>query len=694
MREKSGECQYKQVRGCKCRQFKAQTMAEAGPPLRLSSIPPRASLLFHPFANPARSMLGCRHPRNNPATTAIVKKPPARKSIVASPPPSPIQRILESLHSELKQNRCGEVATYIPELGKADPEWFGICLVTADGRSYQVGDCDQPFTIQSISKPFIYGAALEDKGKEKVLEKVWMEPSGEAFNAISLRPGSGKPENPMINAGAITSTSLVEGTSTRQKFRRILQTLSAHAGRRLSLDQDVYQSESSTGHRNRGIGYMLRNFDILEDDPKPSLEAYFMQCAVSVTCRDLGIMAATLANGGVNPLTNVTAVARDHVENILSVMGSCGMYDAAGEWIYNVGMPAKSGVAGGILAVLPGQFGIGVFSPRLDECGNSVRGIEVCREISRRFALHMFNVPRLSASVIRRVGGLSHTRSSRLRSAREMEALRQSGDSIRVVELQGDLNFGSAELAVRQFTDAAPHVREILVDFSHVTAMDPSAAAIFAMAFATWVEAGRRVSICRCERLPQFQEAIRKEMPRTRETAVFYQDMARALEAAENALLAEMKLRRFSSQAVKLSECELLSGVDARGLATLRSILKPVRFADGDIILRAGDPPGGMFFILRGKASAWILTGSGHERRVATFSPGMNFGEMALLDRSPRSAEVRADGPIEAMEFGLDAFHGLEQKDPGLQIVLLRNLSRILAKRLREANLEVGILLS
>ncbi len=624
-----------------------------------------------------------------PAKKTSVKKAPATASSS-----SPIQRILETLHRELKSNSSGEVATYIPELGKADPNWFGICLVTADGRIYQTGDCDQPFTIQSISKPFIYGAALEDKGKDKVLQKVWMEPSGEAFNAISLRPGSGKPENPMINAGAITSTSLVEGSTTPQKFRRILKTLSDHAGRKLDLDKEVYQSESSTGHRNRGIGYMLRNFDILEEEPKPSLEAYFMQCAVSVTCRDLGIMAATLANGGVNPLTGVTAVARDHVENILSVMGSCGMYDAAGEWIYNVGMPAKSGVAGGILAVLPGQFGIGVFSPRLDACGNSVRGTEVCREISRRFALHMFNVPRLSASVVRRVGGLSHTRSSRLRSAREMEALRQSGDSIRVVELQGDLNFGSAELAVRQFTDAAPHVREILLDFSHVTAMDASAAAILAMAFATWVDAGRRVSICRCEGFSHFPEAIRQEMPRHWQSVVFHPDMARALEAAENALLADMKLRRHSSQAVKLGDCELLAGVDAKGLATLRRILKPVEFSDGDIIMRAGDPPGGMFFILRGKASAWILTESAHERRVATFSPGMNFGEMALLDHSPRSAEVRADGPIEALEFGLDAFHGLEKEDPGLQIILLRNLSRILAKRLREANLEVGILLS
>lgn len=645
---------------------------------------------FH--ANPLAQHLRTA-PRKAHRTLATVKIASGKKS-PKSPSSSPIQKIIEKLHRDFRDNLSGEIATYIPELGKADSRWFGICLVTADGQIYQVGDCDQPFTIQSISKPFVYGAALEDRGQEQVLEKVWMEPSGEAFNAISLRPGTGKPDNPMINAGAITSTSMVDGKTTQQKFRRIMDTLSRHAGRPLTLDKGVYQSESATGHRNRGIGHLLRNCGILAEDPHASLEAYFMQCAVSVTCRDLGIMAATLANGGENPVTGVRAVARDCVENILSVMGSCGMYDAAGEWIYQVGMPAKSGVAGGIIAVLPGQFGIGVFSPKLDEVGNSVRGIQVCREISRKFSLHMFNVPRLSASVVRRVSGLSYSRSSRLRSHREMEALRAAGDSVRAIELQGDLNFASAELAVRQFTHATPEVREILVDFSRVTAMDASAATILSMAFAPWVDAGRRVAICRGGKFAGFQDAIRAEMPQTWEKVVFHEDMARAMEAAENALLIELKLRRPSSKPVKLGECELLLGVTPKDLTILKKRLKPVTFAENEIIIRAGDPPGGMFFIIQGEASAWIETDSGHPRRVATFCPGMNFGEMALLDHAPRSAEIRADSPIQALELGLETFHTLEIQNPGLQIILLRNLSRILAKRLREANIEVGNLLS
>ena len=260
----------------------------------------------------------------------------------------------------------GDVATYIPELAKADPKWFGICLVTATGHVYEVGDTRQDFTIQSISKPFVYGLALEDNGRTEVLKKVGMEPTGDAFNSISLEPGTGRPRNPMINAGAIASASLIAGKSPQIKLRRLLETFALYAGRELTLDEAVCQSESKTGFRNRAIGNMLRNFNILTDDPNPVVELYFQQCSISVNARDLGIMAATLANQGLNPITGKQALRGEYVESVLSVMGSCGMYDYAGEWMYSVGMPAKSGVAGGIVVVLPGRLGIGIFSPPLD----------------------------------------------------------------------------------------------------------------------------------------------------------------------------------------------------------------------------------------------------------------------------------------------------------------------------------------
>src|SRR3989442_4270385 len=227
---------------------------------------------------------------------------------------SPILKCLERLHQKYAGLCEGEVATYIPELAKANPESFAICVATTDGHVYEVGDSRQPFTIQSISKPFTYGLALEDRGLDQVLAKIGVEPTGEAFNSISLAPGTGRPLNPMINAGAITAASLIAGHSAEDKLARLLRVYSLYAGRSLALDDAVYASERSTGHRNRAIGHMLRNFDIIDTDPDIALDLYFRQCSVSVDCRDLSVMAATLANGGINPLTAEPAVHGELVE--------------------------------------------------------------------------------------------------------------------------------------------------------------------------------------------------------------------------------------------------------------------------------------------------------------------------------------------------------------------------------------------
>lgn len=197
----------------------------------------------------------------------------------------------------------GDIASYISELTKANPDWFGICLVTATGSIYEVGDTRQPFTIQSISKPFVYGMALEENGRADVLKKVGVEPTGDVFNSISLEPDTGRPRNPMINAGAIATTGLVTGLTLESRLKRMLATFGNFAGRELSLDEEVYRSENETGHRNRAIGHMLRDFEILTTDPIPTVELYFKQCSISVNCHDLGIMAATLANRGTNPVT-------------------------------------------------------------------------------------------------------------------------------------------------------------------------------------------------------------------------------------------------------------------------------------------------------------------------------------------------------------------------------------------------------
>lgn len=303
---------------------------------------------------------------------------------------APLRGTLGGLYEQFGGLHEGQVADYIPELAKADPDWFSISLVTQSGDCYDAGDCGQLFSIQSLSKPFVFGLALEDHGREAVLQRVGVEPTGEAFNSIVLDEASNRPFNPMVNAGAIATTDLIQGQDYPERVTRLLQMFGRYTGREMYIDNSVFMSERITGHRNRAIAHLMRNFGMVGERFEDSLELYFQQCSVLVTGRDLAMMGATLANGGVNPLTGQRAVRAEFVKDILSIMLSCGMYDYAGEWAYRVGLPAKSGVSGGVIAVVPGRLGIGVFSPRLDAKGNSVRGVAVCQELSTRFGLHAF----------------------------------------------------------------------------------------------------------------------------------------------------------------------------------------------------------------------------------------------------------------------------------------------------------------
>jgi glutaminase len=311
-----------------------------------------------------------------------------------------LQSAIESLYDKHRTLMEGELATYIPELGKADPEDFGICLVTSDGRLYETGESGTSFTIQSISKPFTFGMALQELGHEKVLRHVGVEPSGDAFNAIELQSGTNKPYNPMINTGAITVTALLHARHGDQALNRILRTFSAAAGRELSIDEEVYASERRTGHRNRAIAYLLLNFGLLHDEAEEALDLYFKQCSILVTCRDLAVMAATLSNMGRNPFTGEQVFETSYVKDILSVMFTCGMYDYSGQWAYEVGVPAKSGVSGGVMAVVNRQLGFATYSPRIDGHGNSRRGIEVCVEMASQFGLHAFNFTNVGSSFL------------------------------------------------------------------------------------------------------------------------------------------------------------------------------------------------------------------------------------------------------------------------------------------------------
>ena len=336
---------------------------------------------------------------------------------------APIEEFLAELHERILETTGGKVADYIPELGKADPTRFGIALATVDGELYTTGDADHAFTIQSVSKPFMYGYALQQHGRASVLRHVGVEPTGEAFNSIVLDEVANRPFNPMVNAGAIAVAELMGGNTSDDRIANMLELFASLAGRKLDVDEAVFASEQATGHRNRAIAYMMLNTGMIERDPAEVLDLYFRQCSINVTCRDLAIMAATLANDGTNPLRGTHVFDAQTVRDVLTVMNSCGMYNYAGQWSYEVGMPAKSGVSGCIMAVIPGQIGIGVYSPPLDAQGNSVRGIKVCQEISNEFELHAFNNRTNVMSVIRRSYRADLVRSNRLRTAEAQGAL-------------------------------------------------------------------------------------------------------------------------------------------------------------------------------------------------------------------------------------------------------------------------------
>lgn len=298
---------------------------------------------------------------------------------------------LNELHLTFRDLREGDVASYIPELARANPDFFGICVATTDGQVYEVGDFDRRFTIQSISKPFIYGLALEDNGRDAIHARVGVEPTGDAFNSIIKLDASNRPHNPCVNAGAIATTNMVKGSDPTDRLNRMLAMFEAYVGHSVDVDMSVFMSERTTGHRNRAIAHLMLNFGMIDENVEQTLDLYFQQCSIIVTCRDLAIMAATLANRGVNPITGARAVQSEYLRDILTVMYTCGMYDYAGQWAYEVGLPAKSGVAGGILAVVPGKLGIAVYSPPLDERGNSIRAIRVCQKLSQDFGTHLFD---------------------------------------------------------------------------------------------------------------------------------------------------------------------------------------------------------------------------------------------------------------------------------------------------------------
>jgi len=587
---------------------------------------------------------------------------------------SPIQDYLDRLHCELAAVHDGQVATYIPELAKVDPRRFGIAIATVDGRVYEVGDTRELFTIQSISKPLVYGVALEDRGVDQVRRTVGVEPSGDAFNSISLEPVTGRPMNPMINAGAIATTSLVTGATREARLARVLGAMSAYAGRPLEIDEAVFESERATGHRNRAIGHMLRNYDIVTEDPEPALELYFRQCSVLVDCRDLALMAATLANGGTHPVTGATAVRAEFVGPILSVMATCGVYDFTGEWVYRVGLPAKSGVGGGIIAVLPGQLGIGVYSPALDERGNSVRGVKACEAISRDLGLHFLQPPRATGATVRASYTLAELRSKRRRAPTESRLLAEHGSQVRVFELQGDLHFATVEPVLHAIADDTRPLRYAVLDFKRVTDVDRAATRMLAALIAHCASRGQHLVLTRVRRGALLAALDTELDPRTAAAFSFQPQLDLGLEWCERRLLAQHGAEKPAPGIARLAEHRLCDGASADDVALLESLVERRHYEAGALVVHVGEAADGIYFLMRGEVSIVVDLPSGAHKRLSTLSAGMSFGEMALLSGGLRSASARADTAVECCMLDADAFARIERERPTLALRLLRNM--------------------
>jgi glutaminase len=316
-------------------------------------------------------------------------------AVARGPAPDPavkdFQRVVDAAYAKYKDLKDGKNADYIPILTETPSDLFGVVIVSKDGKVYSAGDVDYQFSIQSVSKPFTAALVMTQQDPLVLREKIGVEPTGLPFNSkLALEIYKDRSVNPLVNAGAIAAVSMVKANSEADRWNQVSQNLSDFAGRPLTVLEKVYESEYTTAFGNRGIANLLFNWGRLYSEPEEALRVYTRECSVGVSAKDLGMMGATLANGGVNPLTKKQVMPTKHVPELLAIMATAGFYDESGDWMFSAGLPAKTGVGGGIVAVVPGRFAIAAFSPRLNEAGNSVRSLNAIRDIAGELGVGVF----------------------------------------------------------------------------------------------------------------------------------------------------------------------------------------------------------------------------------------------------------------------------------------------------------------
>jgi glutaminase len=307
------------------------------------------------------------------------------------PPEELVGRSVTEAYTRFRSNDEGKNADYIPALGKVPSDLFGVCVVGTAGATYGAGDTEYEFSIQSVSKPFVFALVCQAVGEDEARAKLGVNSTGLPFNSVlAIERTHDGTTNPMVNAGAIATASLAPGATARAKWQFIQDGLSRFAGRDLTLNDEVYQSEAAANQRNQSIASLLQSYNRIYFDPIEATDVYTKQCSLNVNAKDLAAMAATLANGGVNPLTKKHVIDAIHCQHVLAVMVTAGLYENSGDWLYETGLPGKSGVSGGMITVSPGKGGLGTFAPALDDAGNSVKGQLAARFLSEQLGLNLF----------------------------------------------------------------------------------------------------------------------------------------------------------------------------------------------------------------------------------------------------------------------------------------------------------------
>lgn len=637
---------------------------------------------------------------------------------------SPLQEYLNDVVTDLLPLRDGEVYDVTSSVVNPNPDLLSITLTTVSGHQYCAGDHKEPFAIQSIAKAVAYGMALDDLGPEKVLEKVDVEPSGDPFNEISLQHGTGRPDNPMINAGAIATVGLLKGRGGRDRFGRIhnvFERLAAGSPGELKMSNAIFQAEDRRGHRNRALAWLLRSFDIIDHDPESVVQDYFRECSVEVTTENLSMMAATLANRGVNPITEEHVFSEDTTRQLLSVMSTCGMYDSAGDWAIDVGLPAKSGVGGGLMVVVPGQLGIGVFSPPLDEHGNSVRATEAVKRITRDLGLHSAAAPPLGRSTLRAQYSLADSSSGVVRSHELAELTDEFGTRAQILDVSGDLGFAETETIARTIVEMEDEVSMVLLDLQGVDQFGKSAIR-FLVDLTVRMRASNRDLIIiddgeLIDHMLEFAAKARLPLPDPREKARaaaegeldlsggpdtadsvaqvrgefrLFEYRGAALEWAELRLAQRYGKDHLPEDTMEPEHSPLFSFLDDDDAETLISYMETHTYKAGSVIRRVGQLFGGIYFIESGRVELTAQGSDGTKYRQVYLSPGMTFGEVALGRTGRQQSTIRAVDEVTCMVLSSEMIDTIEKTDPPLGIKLWTALAREAFTVLEQSSREAG----